>query len=503
MNQPVSATRRLIVIAALTNPFCWLPCVTAAQSALADMKTGRVRGTVFIINSDGARSVVSRATVTLTGPSSSTQTRTDERGSYSFTAVIPGPYQIEAKAPSLIGSHAITLAPGGALDVPVDLKVQAVKQSVAVTANEPALSKESSDETVASRSTVINAPNKYDRFDALLPLIPGIVRGPDGLSNMKGARSSQGGSLVNSASVSDPATGNPAMNLPIDVVESVKVIANPYDPEYGRFTGAVSSVDTTTGNFNAFHLSVQNLLPRLRKRLFLLLLAMVMSAQDSGQQVASANEVVAKMIERDKQRQDALHGYTAARRYVLENTRHHKRAEMLVTVKCLDNGSKQFQTVSVTGWNTARNHVFPKLLESESQASLPEFRDRSRITPENYSFEMVGRDYISGRPTYVIAISPKTQNKYLVQGRIWVDLEDYAIVRIEGKPAKSPSFWIKSVRFVHTYQKSGSFWFPVCDRSVTDVRILGATEVTIEYFDYSANATTLSASREIASGSLP
>ena len=235
----------------------------------------------------------------------------------------------------------------------------------------------------------------------------------------------------------------------------------------------------------------------------LLLFAVAMAAQDSGQQLPSANEVVAKMMEHDNQRQAALHGYTATRRYVLENSRHHKRAEMLVTVKCLDNGSKQFQTVSATGWGTARNHVFPKLLESESEASLPDVRERSRITPENYSFEMVGKDYINGRPAYVIAIAPKTPDKFLVEGKIWVDVDEYAIVRIEGKAAKSPSFWIKSVHFVHTYQKSGSFWFPASDRSVTDVRILGATEVTIEYFNYLPNATTLSASREIAQGSQP
>ena len=233
----------------------------------------------------------------------------------------------------------------------------------------------------------------------------------------------------------------------------------------------------------------------------LLLFAVAMAAQDSGGQLPSANDVVAKMMEHDNQRQAALHGYTAARRYVLENSRHHKRAEMVVTVTCLGNGSKQFQTVSATGWGTARNHVFPKLLESESEASLPEIRDRSRITPENYSFEMVGKDDINGRPAYVIAIAPKTPNKFLVEGRIWVDVDEYAIVRIEGKAAKSPSFWIKSVHFVHTYQKSGLFWFPASDRSVTEVRILGSTEVSIEYFDYTANANALSASREITQGS--
>jgi len=240
----------------------------------------------------------------------------------------------------------------------------------------------------------------------------------------------------------------------------------------------------------------------MRLTFFFLIFVIAMAAHDSSQQLPTVNDVVAKMLERDNQRQTAFRGYTAARRYTLENSRHHKRAEMLVKVKCLDNGSKQFETVSATGWSAARNHVFPKLLESESEASLPTVRERSRITPENYSFEMVGKDYINQRLAYVIAIAPKKQNKYLVQGRIWVDVDEYAILRIEGKPAKSPSFWIKSVHFVHTYQKNGSFWFPASDRSVTDARILGATEVTIEYFDYSPNGTPLSAFA-LASRELP
>jgi len=84
----------------------------------------------------------------------------------------------------------------------------------------------------------------------------------------------------------------------------------------------------------------------------------------------------------------------------------------------------------------------------------------------------------------VLGIEPRTANKFLTRGRIWVDADDYAIVRIEGSPARKPSFWFKSVHFVHDYARSGGFWMPVSDRSVTDVRILGATEMVIEYFDY-------------------
>jgi hypothetical protein len=231
-----------------------------------------------------------------------------------------------------------------------------------------------------------------------------------------------------------------------------------------------------------------------------LLFSSIAMAADSSLQLPTADEVVAKMMVRDSERQATLNGYTASRRYVLENQRHHKRAEMLVRMTCLRDGSKQFETISETGWSGARKHVFPRLLEAETEASRPGLRERSRLIPANYVFEMAGTEYVDERPAYVIAIAPKTPNKYLMQARIWIDADEYAIVRIEGKPAKNPSFWTKSVHFVHKYEKRGSFWFPVSDRSVTDVRIFGSTEVTIEYLDYAPNTSALSASGEFARG---
>jgi hypothetical protein len=231
-----------------------------------------------------------------------------------------------------------------------------------------------------------------------------------------------------------------------------------------------------------------------------LLFSSIALAADSSLQLPTGDAVVAKMVAHDNERQATLHGYTASRRYVLENQRHHKRAEMLVRMTCLGDGSKQFETISETGWSGARKHVFPRLLEAETEASRPGLRERSRLIPENYVFEMAGAEYVDQRRVYVIAIAPKTPNKYLMQGKIWIDADDYAIVRIEGKPAKNPSFWTKSVHFVHNYEKQGSFWFPVSDRSVTDVRIFGSTEVSIEYFDYAPNTSALSASREPVRG---
>jgi hypothetical protein len=219
---------------------------------------------------------------------------------------------------------------------------------------------------------------------------------------------------------------------------------------------------------------------------FPLILALPFLMAESGltPAVPTADEIVTRMLARDGERQAALHGYTGYRRYVLENLNHHKRAEMLVRMTCGEDGAKQFEVVREDGWGGATKHVFPRLLEAEIEAARPDLRERSRITPDNYTFEMVGTEDIRGRLAYVISIEPKTQNKYLARGRIWVDAHEYAIVRVEGEPAKNPSFWFKSVHFVHEYDKNGRFWLPVSDRSVTDVRILGSTEMSIEYFDY-------------------
>lgn len=125
--------------------------------------------------------------------------------------------------------------------------------------------KEFSGTNTIGESAVVHMPNRDENFESLLPLVPGVVRGPNGQINMKGAHASQNGSLVNSADVTDPASGTTAINIPIDVVSKVEVLSTPYDPEYGKFTGAVSNVETRPGDFDKFRITAQNLLPRLRR----------------------------------------------------------------------------------------------------------------------------------------------------------------------------------------------------------------------------------------------
>jgi hypothetical protein len=211
-------------------------------------------------------------------------------------------------------------------------------------------------------------------------------------------------------------------------------------------------------------------------------LLLTLASAQSIVPLSSTDEVVAKMVERDTQREAELGGYTATRHYVGVHKR--TRAEMKVEVTCTGNGAKQFKILSEEGPYVIRSLVLERMLKEEAESSRPEIRKFNRIAPGNYDFRLMGKDSVNGHPAYLLQVTPKHINKYLIEGNIWVDAEDYSIVRIEGQPARNPSFWIRTTHFVHTYQKVGPFWFAASTHSVSDIRIYGSAEVMIDNYDY-------------------
>jgi len=238
-------------------------CTNLAHGKQPNATTAKVSGAVFVQDSGGHRSAVPGAKVKLSGPAVF-ETETDENGNYVLAVVPPGIYTVEAVSPGLEIRQTLRVE-GSEVYVSLELKPLEIASSVVVKADPADIKNPAPSETV-SEKTLRDAPNVNERFESSLPLIPGIVRGPDGHINLKGTRNTQSGALVNSANVTDPVTGGLAINLPIDVVSSVQVISNPYDPQYGKFTGAVSTVATKTSDYEKVHFSIQNIIPRLRDR---------------------------------------------------------------------------------------------------------------------------------------------------------------------------------------------------------------------------------------------
>ncbi len=106
-------------------------------------------------------------------------------------------------------------------------------------------------------------PLATDRFDDALPLLPNVVRGPDGLLNMNGARADQSAFLLNGVSMTDPVSGHFAVRLPIEAIETLNVQAGASPASVGGATAGVTDVITRSGQ-DAVSVQVQNFLPRPR-----------------------------------------------------------------------------------------------------------------------------------------------------------------------------------------------------------------------------------------------
>ena len=215
----------------------------------------------------------------------------------------------------------------------------------------------------------------------------------------------------------------------------------------------------------------------------------------------SADEVVDRMLEMNQARAAALQQYTSERLYVADNPHFSKRAEVSVQELYVRPGRKDLKIISVNGSAIVQHKVIDKLIEAEIEAARQENRDQTYVTPQNYEFRLIGIEEIDDRSCYVLDVTPRVQKKYLMQGQIWVDASEFAIVRMEGSPAKNPSFWTKKVHFVRRYGKHGQFWLPASVESESDLWIAGKSTLRIEYSDYRIGAAAGARTDESASSS--
>jgi hypothetical protein len=197
----------------------------------------------------------------------------------------------------------------------------------------------------------------------------------------------------------------------------------------------------------------------------------------------SADQVVNRLIDKNRERAAALQHYTSKRTYHLEYRGFpgSSDAAMEVDVNFDAPSSKQFTIVSATGPKVILNRVFRRLLESEQQAGDLSNRTNSELSPDNYNFTLDGVD----DSNYILNAEPRVESRFLYRGKIWVDRHDFAVTRIEAQPARNPSFWTTKALIHHTYQKlDNGLYLPRENKTVTSVRLGGTATLTIEYKSY-------------------
>ncbi len=197
-------------------------------------------------------------------------------------------------------------------------------------------------------------------------------------------------------------------------------------------------------------------------------------------------QVVRSLEQRTKERTQALHHFEGMRVYRLQYRGFlgDRDAEMVVKITYQWPATKDFTVISQSGSKFVIDRIFKKLQEGEREALRPENQEPTTVNTVNYTFALVGYEETSEGARYILSVLPRSKNKFLYRGKIWVDAKEFAVVRIEAEPAKSPSFWIKKSVIEQTYAKVSNFWLPAFSRTQTEVRLSGHAILSIEYKDY-------------------
>ena len=206
-----------------------------------------------------------------------------------------------------------------------------------------------------------------------------------------------------------------------------------------------------------------------------------------GPMATTGDDIIAKMIERNRMRNEHLQRYSAVRTYEIRNLQGKLAAQTIVRVDYEAPDKKTFNKTSERGSGIVRHLVFDRLIQSEGETSSGREHHNSAITEANYAFTLVGEEDAGPYRCFVLAATPKRNDKYLFEGKIWIDAVDFAIVKIAGQPARKPSFWINRVEFVREYQRIDGFWLPFRDETLVEVKVYGRKIFTVDHQQYVIN----------------
>jgi Carboxypeptidase regulatory-like domain len=245
---------------------------------------GSLRGTV----TDSQGAAVEGATVTLTNTQTNAtlSSTTDANGIYQFNALPSAPYQLTVEKSGFakkVIEH-VSIIPEQPNSLDVQLAVGQVQQSITVTGTTYALDTETANIAgTVNHNEVQHMPSAGRDVFKLIELAPGVFgdnrQGAGGGANLPGTQGpgATGGSngifqtengpqalavgqqyenngiSIDGISTASAVWGGTTIITPSeDSVENVKVVANGYDAESGRFSGAQIQVTSMSGT-NKFH----------------------------------------------------------------------------------------------------------------------------------------------------------------------------------------------------------------------------------------------------------
>ena len=223
----------------------------------------------------------------------------------------------------------------------------------------------------------------------------------------------------------------------------------------------------------------------LRSTLSGLLLAHLVAINvwaQAASSVPSTASIVARMGVADALSHTHLQPFAVVRNYKLSGKEMQKIKSEVIANIIYDPPDVQHYTIQKVSGPGLGEVIVRKMLESERD--ILAHRSAVDISMANYTFNFLREDILEGRPCYVLKLLPLRKDAKLLRGTIWVDATSYLVHRVEGEPAKAPSWWVHDIRIVLDFRDVNGMWLQTDLVSTANVRLLGKHTMVSRDMDY-------------------
>ncbi len=191
---------------------------------------------------------------------------TQTKGLASFQNLPCGPVTVRASKEGFQDrTMTVEMGKQPVVETTITLEPEINRSSVEVNDKAPPVQQSASQTTELHPAEVKSLPTNPATVSETLPLVPGIVRSPDGELKINGAGEQRSSLVVNQTDVTDPATGKFGQTVPVDSIENVTVLNTPFLAQYGRFTQTIVAIETRRGG-EKWHADLNDPFPDFRVR---------------------------------------------------------------------------------------------------------------------------------------------------------------------------------------------------------------------------------------------
>jgi hypothetical protein len=169
------------------------------------------------------------------------------------------------------------------------------------------------------------------------------------------------------------------------------------------------------------------------------------------------------------------HQYRASRR--LEASGSGQRAWLDVQTEFTLTSGFVYHVTAEGGSGFIRGRVLRSLLDEEQKLIARGGTAGIALSPENYQFTPEG---FNDEGLAVVGLRPLRKDRSLIAGRMFLTV-DGELRRIEGRLAKSPSFWVARVNVIRSYRRINGVLMPVSLETTAQLRLFGSSALRMTY----------------------